>query len=648
MKPPHTTVGLEHASLWRRLSNWHPSKHRLWLRLAVAVMLTLLAAWLRMALAPAESGGRFITLSLAAALAALYGGFAAGMVSTVLGMLLVNFMLVQPYGSLAIENPVEAFWLNLWHLLTQLVVVGAIWWMQGQNQRLRQLHHDLQASRKRFKDTFEFAAAGITQVDLQGNLMLVNQTFCELVGYTESELLHMRFQDFTHPDDVHPDEALLQQTLRGERDRYSIEKRYIRKNGQPVWAHLTVAIVRRAPDVPEYFVSVVQDISAIKAAEAALRTSERLMRQAQTLAGFASWEADVPANRVRALDGSQLQLGLPSADFSGLELLDLVHPSDRDRMRQEWTDAVKGIHPYNSSYRALIDGEDRWFSVRAEFERDAEGRALRAFGVTQDITERKQAERQIRRLNASLEQRIRDRTRELKDAYDELESYSYAVAHDLRSPLRLINGFAQSLQEDNQTLDAGSQRHLERIMQASRKMGLLIDGLLKLAQVGRGELQRQPVNLSLIATRLLEELTAESPERHVDWSVEPDLMVTADPALMEALLQNLLHNAWKYTAATPDPHIRVYARMGDQPARFCVADNGSGFDMNRADKLFQPFQRLHQPHEFSGLGIGLATAYRIVQRHGGSLNAKGAPGQGATFCFSVPPPDAPDSNPSAR
>ncbi|MCU0958062.1 MAG: histidine kinase, partial [Hydrogenophaga sp.] len=123
------------------------------------------------------------------------------------------------------------------------------------------------------------------------------------------------------------------------------------------------------------------------------------------------------------------------------------------------------------------------------------------------------AERQIQRLNASLEQKIRERTRELKDAYDELESYSYAVAHDLRSPLRLINGFAQALQEDNPALDSGSRRHLDRIMQASRKMGLLIDGLLKLAQVGRGELQRQPVNLSLIATRMLEELSAESPQR---------------------------------------------------------------------------------------------------------------------------------------
>jgi light-regulated signal transduction histidine kinase (bacteriophytochrome) len=260
---------------------------------------------------------------------------------------------------------------------------------------------------------------------------------------------------------------------------------------------------------------------------------------------------------------------------------------------------------------------------------------VRALGVTRDVTERKRSEVEIQRLNTSLEHRIQERTQALKAAYDELESYSYAVAHDLRSPLRIINGFAQALQEDHPALDADSVAHLQRIMAASKKMGELIDGLLTLSQFARGELQRKPVNLSAIATRLLEEFAGTEPQRQVGWQVEPGLHAMADPALVEALMQNLLHNAWKYTARTPDAHIRVYVQESGGLTRFCVSDNGAGFDMARAAKLFQPFQRLHMPHEFGGLGIGLATSLRIVQRHSGDLQASAAPGQGATFCFSL-------------
>lgn len=635
---------------WRRAVlgalQWQPERHPLWLRLLVVVLLTAAAAGARILLAPAESGGRFITLSLAAALSALYGGFGAGMLSTVLGIVLVNFFLVQPYGSFAFSDPVEAFWLNLWHLITQLVVVGAIWAMQRQNHRLREANALEQRSRQTFFDTFENAAAGISHVDASGRLIRVNASFGRLVGYRTDELQAMRFQDFTHPEDVGPDERFLRQVLDGQRNSYSMEKRYIHKDGHIVWAHLTVALMRRPDGNPDYFISVVHDISSLKTAEEAVRTNERLMRQAQALAGFASWEADVAANRFRTVGNSHQRLHLPGSEFSGDDLMAMTHPKDQERLQREWIEALQGLREYNTSYRVRIGGEDRWYGVRAEFERDELGRAVRAFGVTQEITERKRFENEIRRLNASLEQRIQERTRELKAAYDELESYSYAVAHDLRSPLRIINGFAQALGEDNPGLDGPSRTHLERIMGASKKMGQLIDGLLQLAQVGRGDLQRQPVDLSSIARRQLEELAAQHPDRKVQWTVDPGLFAQADPPLVEALLQNLLHNAWKYTAQTADAQIRFFARDFDGQIHFCVRDNGAGFDMSRAQKLFQPFQRLHQPHEFSGLGIGLTTAQRIVQRHGGALRAEAAPGQGATFCFTLPDPGTPDMSDS--
>jgi PAS domain S-box-containing protein len=619
------------------LLTWQPETQSIWKRYTVAVVITLLATWLRVELAPAESGGRFITLSLAAALAALYGGFGAGMVSTLLGMLLVNFLLVEPYFSLAITDPSEAFWLNLWHLLTQLVVVGSIALMQRQNLALRAATQRSRLSNQQLKDTFEHSATGMAHSHLDGRWIRVNQTYCDLVGYTHDEVLRMHFRDFTHPDDLGIDMELLERTLSGEITHYSFEKRYIHKQGHTVWVHLTLSLIRTADGAPDYLIAVVQDINLRKRTETALRTSETLLLKAQKMAGMATWQADVAQKHFTTLSGSYALLGLPFADFSGADLMAVTHPEDQARMLEHWTQAVKGLSVYDHEYRVVLNGDVRWFSVQAEFERDAQGRAVRALGVTHDVTERKRAEREIQQLNASLEQRIQARTEALKGAYDELESYSYAVAHDLRSPLRIINGFAQALQEDAPSLDANSRQHLQRIMAASKKMGELIDGLLHLSKFARGDMQRQPVNLSAMATRLLEELAHDQPERQVEWSVEPELRAQADPALMEALLQNLLHNAWKYTANEPQAQIRVFAREHGGQRHFCVSDNGAGFDMARAGKLFQPFQRLHMPHEFSGLGIGLATARRIVQRHGGELQAHSAPGEGATFCFTLPP-----------
>jgi PAS domain S-box-containing protein len=622
------------ATAGRAFPDW--TDHPAWLRYGVAIVLTLLAVWARMALAPADSGGRFITPALAVAISALYGGLGPGLLSTALGMLLVNFFMIPPYGSFAFKDPTEAFWLNTWHLLTQLVVVGAIALMQSRNRQLQEAGRQIRLGQQRFLDTFEHAASGITHVDIRGRLLRANQSFCRMVGYSKAELEKLSFQDITVPEDIGPDLRMLDEALAGKRSSYTLEKRYRHKDGHTVWAQLTVALVCTPDGAPDYFISVVQDLSPQKAAEEALRTSQNLMNQAQKLANIGAWQADLVTGRISSLTRSESFLSIPDYDYAIADLLELIHPGDRARVRSLWLRALKGEAAYEIEYRVVLDGCEYWHSVKAEFERDGQGRAVRALGVTQDITERKRIELEFQQLNATLEQRIRDRTRALRDAYDELESYSYAVAHDLRSPLRIINGFAQALREDNPALDTGSQDHLGRIMGASKKMGELIDGLLKLSQYARGEVQRQSVNLSAIATRIFEELSVAEPQRAVEWEIEPDLRVQADPALTEALMQNLLNNAWKYTAGVAQARIRVFSREADGGREYCVSDNGAGFDMARADKLFQPFQRLHQPHEFAGLGIGLATARRIVQRHGGVLRAESQPGQGATFSFTLP------------
>lgn len=633
---PSEHIAHPRPRFWGRLLAWRPQTHTLWVRLLVAVFLTLVAAWMRIALAPAESGGRFITFSLAVVLCTMYGGFLAGMVSTVLGMLLANFFLVQPYGSLVVADPIAALWLNGWHFITQLVVMTSISLVQRQHRRLQDAADLVQQGHKQLEDTFEHSATGMAHSHIDGRWIRVNQSYCDLLGYTHQEVLGMTYKDFTHPDDIGLDLDNLSRTLAGEMDHYNIEKRYIHKQGHLIWVYLTLSLIRKSDGTPDYLIAVVQDISQRKAFEAALETSEKLLLQAQNIARMATWQADLTTQHFHLLWGSHNIMRLPMAGLSASEMIAITHPDDRELMMKKWSLAVQGKQPYDLEYRVVIDGEVRWLSVQADFERDAQGRAIRALGVTYDVTARKRAELEVLRLNASLEQRIQARTQALKGAYDELESYSYAVAHDLRSPLRIINGFAMAIKEDNPQLDEDSLQHLDRIMGASKKMGELIDGLLQLSQFARGETHRTRVNLSAIAARQLEELASQEPQRQVTWDIEPGLTAMADAPLIEALLQNLLSNAWKYTAKTANAHIRVYSGSQNDPPRFCISDNGAGFDMARIDKLFKPFQRLHMPHEFTGLGIGLATAMRIVQRHGGELRGESVPGQGATFCFTLP------------
>jgi light-regulated signal transduction histidine kinase (bacteriophytochrome) len=243
----------------------------------------------------------------------------------------------------------------------------------------------------------------------------------------------------------------------------------------------------------------------------------------------------------------------------------------------------------------------------------------------------------LRQMNDSLEQRVVERTAELIAANEEMEGFAYAVAHDLRAPLRAMTGFAEALTEDlGPDVTAEAAADLAQIHLASANMGALIDGLLMLSRCTRGDLQRSAIDLSTLSTRLLRRLTAADPARTVEWSVEPGLTAHGDARMIESVMANLLENAWKFTGRAATPAIRVYADRNGPETLFCVADSGAGFDMRHADRLFKPFQRLHRQEEFPGTGIGLATVQRIVRRHGGTIRATGTVGCGATFSLSLP------------
>jgi signal transduction histidine kinase len=242
------------------------------------------------------------------------------------------------------------------------------------------------------------------------------------------------------------------------------------------------------------------------------------------------------------------------------------------------------------------------------------------------------------RLRAELaSQELEDANRELEATNRELEAFSYSVAHDLRAPLRGMNGFAQVLLDGYQDkLDAEGKDWLREILQNAQKMGTLIDALLSLARLTRSELRRQPLDLSAVVKSAAARLSASDPARHVEWSIEDHHRTDADATLADALVQNLLGNAWKFTGKVGAARIEFGATQKDGTRAFFVRDNGAGFDMAYAAKLFGPFQRLHTVDEFPGTGIGLATVQRIVRRHGGRIWAEGAVGAGATFFFTFP------------
>jgi PAS domain S-box-containing protein len=268
--------------------------------------------------------------------------------------------------------------------------------------------------------------------------------------------------------------------------------------------------------------------------------------------------------------------------------------------------------------------------------RDENGQILGVFAAARDISQVKQAEEEIRKLNAQLEQRVIERTRQLEAANKELEAFSYSVSHDLRAPLRSIDGFSQALLEDyGEVLDMQGKDYLARVRSASQRMSQLIDDMLVLSRVTRREMKRSAVDLSALANMIAAELVKTQPQRLVEFNIAPGLIVNGDAELLRAMLENLLGNAWKFTSKHETAKIELGVTEFDDKLSYFVRDDGVGFDMAYASKLFHAFQSLHSQTEFPGTGIGLATVKRIINRHGGSIWAESEAGKGATFYFNL-------------
>jgi len=268
--------------------------------------------------------------------------------------------------------------------------------------------------------------------------------------------------------------------------------------------------------------------------------------------------------------------------------------------------------------------------------RDVNGEVIGLVGIGREISENKMAIQEINRLNAELEQRVDERTSQLAAVVKELEAFSYSVSHDLRSPLRSMEGFSTALLEDyGSQLDDIGRDYLVRIKTAAQRMSQLIDDMLKLSRITRSDLHRTDLNLSDLASVVIAEIQSADPQRQVKWIVRPGMMVNGDPNMLRIVLVNLLENAWKFTSRHAAACITVsFVEKEGRPVYY-VRDDGAGFDMNYAAKLFAPFQRMHGASEFHGSGIGLATVQRVIARHGGTVWAESIVEQGTTIYFSL-------------
>lgn len=378
----------------------------------------------------------------------------------------------------------------------------------------------------------------------------------------------------------------------------------------------------------------------LEAGQTAMSQSRARLQEAQRIAHVGHWTLDDRSGTLHGSDEVYRILGQDPASFQPSlgAYWQQVHLDDQGALRQLFDDALATGRDLDSVHRIVRpDGSERHVHLLCQRTPAQQGSTYH--GTLQDVTELRQAQLALEQLNTGLEQRVKSRTRELRGLVRELESFTYSVSHDLRTPLRSIHGFASLLQEDEaERLSNEGRDHLRRIQDSARRMGLLITDLLSMARHSRAELRPEWVDLSALAQQVAAELERGEPQRQVVWDIEPGLRVQADPTLMRVVLQNLLGNAWKYTGQTAQARISLSGN-GLEPdglMGFCVRDNGAGFDMAYADQLFQPFKRLHAHHQFEGTGIGLATVARVVQRHGGRVRGEGVVGQGATFGFSLP------------
>ena len=500
-------------------------------------------------------------------------------------------------------------------------------------------HDALELSEAKFATAFRTSPDAINLNRASDGLYLdVSDGFTEITGFTRDDVRGKSSTDLAIWAGPEGREQIVR-ALQADRIVRGLEMRFQRKDGSLGTGLMSARVID--VDGEPCILSTTRDITESKRMEAALRESEQRYRTvADNTYDWEWWTA--PDGRYLYVSPSCERISGHSAhDFlAEPELLyAITHRDDVAKLRAHMEAGASHLpQGHHLEFRITTpSGEERWIEHLCHQVVDAHGAHLGHRGSHRDITERKQAEDEIRRLNAELEERVVSRTAELAAANSELESFAYSISHDLRAPLRAIDGFSQMVFEDAaDKLDADDLEHLQRVRAGAQRMAVLIDELLSLSRAGRVDMLMEDVDLSALATEILAELREAQPERRVETIVAPGLRVRADAVLLRAILANLLSNAWKFTSGHETARIEVGAAGTNGGQAYFVRDDGAGFDSRNAKHLFGAFQRMHHTGQFEGDGIGLAIVQRLVTRHGGRVWAEAEVEKGAIFFFTLP------------
>jgi PAS domain S-box-containing protein len=504
---------------------------------------------------------------------------------------------------------------------------------------VKQAKDALRLANETLQALIDYSPLAIIMLDLDAHILMWNNAAEKMYGWTPQEALG-KFIPIVPEDKLEEQQMIRENVIKGEVFT-NLELERSRKDGSRIPIGLSIAPLRDSTGNVYALMSIATDITKRKEAEEALRESEERLRQIASSLREVIWLRDVKTRQVLYVNPAFEKLtGWTCESFYADPdiVAKSIHPEDKDRIIKALDQRLEG-HSYFEEHRIIRkDGNVCWVSSRSFPVQNEAGEVFRWASIMEDVTERKQTEEEIRRLNAELEERVLERTSQLEAANKELEAFAYSVSHDLRAPLRHIDGFLGLLRlENSTTLDTQSQHYMENISDAAKRMGLLIDDLLSFSRMGRQEMSKAQVDIANLVQEVIGEFSPETEGRHIKWKIADIPKVRGDQAMLKIVLVNLISNALKFTSKREDAEIEIGTMPdSDMETIFFVRDNGVGFNMDYADKLFGVFQRLHHVDEFEGTGIGLANVRRIINRHGGRTWAEGKVNSGATFYFSLP------------